>query len=251
MKVLVLGAGGVGAPAAALLSSRGFAQVVVADLDPTRARLAAERAGDAVEHAAVDAGDTAAVAELLASSGATAVLNACDPRFVMPVFQAAGRTGVTYLDMAMSLSSPHPERPHEQTGVLLGELQFAQHDAWVERGQLALCGMGVEPGLSDVLARYAADHLFSEIDEVAVRDGGVRDGRSGALGREAGPGGVEVGDDDPGEAARGEQCGRRCADAACAQHEHRHRGRHRRSCRRSGAGAIGAPAVIPRPSGFR
>ena len=172
MKVLVLGAGGVGAPAAALLASRGFAQVVVADLDPARARLAAERAGDAVEHAAVDAGDTAAVAALLTASGATAVLNACDPRFVMPVFQAAGRTGVTYLDMAMSLSSPHPERPHEQTGVLLGELQFAQHDAWVERGQLALCGMGVEPGLSDVLARYASDHLFSEIDEVAVRDGG-------------------------------------------------------------------------------
>ena len=172
MKVLVLGAGGVGAPAAALLASRGFAQVVVADLDPARARLAAERAGDAVEHAAVDAGDTAAVAALLAASGATAVLNACDPRFVMPVFEAAGRTGVTYLDMAMSLSSPHPERPHEQTGVLLGELQFSQHDAWVERGQLALCGMGVEPGLSDVLARYASDHLFSEIDEVAVRDGG-------------------------------------------------------------------------------
>ena len=172
MKVLVLGAGGVGAPAAALLASRGFAQVVVADLDPARARLAAERAGDAVEHAAVDAGDTGAVAALLESCGATVVLNACDPRFVMPVFEAAGRTGVTYLDMAMSLSSPHPDRPHEQTGLKLGDLQFAQHDAWVERGQLALCGMGVEPGLSDVLARYAADHLFTDIDEVAVRDGG-------------------------------------------------------------------------------
>jgi saccharopine dehydrogenase-like NADP-dependent oxidoreductase len=31
--------------------------------------------------------------------------------------------------------------------------------------------MGVEPGLSDVFARYAADHLFSEIDELNVRDG--------------------------------------------------------------------------------
>ena len=31
--------------------------------------------------------------------------------------------------------------------------------------------MGVEPGLSDVFARYAADHLFSEIDEIGVRDG--------------------------------------------------------------------------------
>jgi saccharopine dehydrogenase (NAD+, L-lysine-forming) len=31
--------------------------------------------------------------------------------------------------------------------------------------------MGVEPGLSDVLARYAADHLFSQIDELDTRDG--------------------------------------------------------------------------------
>ena len=32
-------------------------------------------------------------------------------------------------------------------------------------------GIGVEPGLSDVFARYAQDELFSEIDEVGVRDG--------------------------------------------------------------------------------
>ena len=31
--------------------------------------------------------------------------------------------------------------------------------------------MGVEPGLSDVFARYAADELFAEIDELGVRDG--------------------------------------------------------------------------------
>ena len=33
------------------------------------------------------------------------------------------------------------------------------------------CGIGVEPGLSDVFARYASDDLFSSIDEVGVRDG--------------------------------------------------------------------------------
>ena len=37
-------------------------------------------------------------------------------------------------------------------------------------GQLALVGMGVEPGLADVFARYASDELFSEIDELGVRD---------------------------------------------------------------------------------
>jgi saccharopine dehydrogenase (NAD+, L-lysine forming) len=71
----------------------------------------------------------------------------------------------------MSLSHPHPERPHELTGVKLGDEQFAMAGEWERRGQLALVGMGVEPGLSDVFARYAADHLFGEIDELAVRDG--------------------------------------------------------------------------------
>jgi saccharopine dehydrogenase-like NADP-dependent oxidoreductase len=73
--------------------------------------------------------------------------------------------------MAMTLSRPHPERPHDQPGAMLGADQFAASDRWSERGLLALVGMGVEPGLSDVFARYAADHLFSEIDEIGVRDG--------------------------------------------------------------------------------
>ena len=38
-------------------------------------------------------------------------------------------------------------------------------------GLLALVGIGVEPGLSDVFARHAADELFSSIEEVGVRDG--------------------------------------------------------------------------------
>jgi saccharopine dehydrogenase-like NADP-dependent oxidoreductase len=73
--------------------------------------------------------------------------------------------------MAMSLSKPHPARPHELSGVKLGDEQFSQADAWKAADRLALVGIGVEPGLSDVFARYAADHLFSEIDEVGIRDG--------------------------------------------------------------------------------
>src|SRR5687768_17165574 len=99
------------------------------------------------------------------------LLNAADPRFVMPQFNVARKVGATYLDMAMSLSKPHPERPHAECGLKLGDEQFAAATAWEEAGQLALVGIGVEPGLSDVFARYAADNLFSSIDEVGVRDG--------------------------------------------------------------------------------
>src|SRR3954451_23799254 len=71
----------------------------------------------------------------------------------------------------MNVSAPHPERPYELPGRMLGEAQLAASDQWRERGLLALVGMGVEPGLSDVFARYAADHLFSAITDVGVRDG--------------------------------------------------------------------------------
>ena len=76
-----------------------------------------------------------------------------------------------YLDMAMSLSRPHPQRPHELTGVMLGDEQFAQAADWERDELLALVGIGIEPGLSDVFARYAADHLFASIDELGTRDG--------------------------------------------------------------------------------
>ena len=103
--------------------------------------------------------------------GITHVMNAVDPVFDMPVFEAAFAAGADYLDMAMSLSRPHPERPYEIPGVKLGDEQFAVAGEWEAAGRLALVGMGVEPGLSDVFARYAADHLFSEIDELGTRDG--------------------------------------------------------------------------------
>ncbi len=76
-----------------------------------------------------------------------------------------------YLDMAMSLSQPDPDAPYTKTGVKLGDDQFAVSEQWEQSGKLALVGMGVEPGLSDVFARHAADELFSEIDEIGVRDG--------------------------------------------------------------------------------
>ncbi|MFI5957191.1 saccharopine dehydrogenase family protein [Cryptosporangium sp. NPDC051539] len=171
MRVLVVGAGGVGSAVAAIAARREFFEtMVVADYDVSRASRA--RPDDPrFTAAAVDASDSDAVAALIAEHRITHVLNAVDPRFVMPIFTAAQAAGVDYLDMAMSLSSPHPTSPHSEVGVALGSEQFAADSAWQDAGRLALVGMGVEPGLSDVFARYAADHLFSEIDEIGIRDG--------------------------------------------------------------------------------
>lgn len=168
MRILVVGAGGVGTAIARIAARRSFADLVIADYDAARARNAAGEKFTAVR---LDARDEQAVADLLTTQGCDVLLNATDPRFVMPLFRAALAAGTHYLDMAMSLSRPHPQDPHHQTGVKLGDEQFAMAGEWEQRGKLALAGMGVEPGLSDVFARYAADMLFREITEIGVRDG--------------------------------------------------------------------------------
>ncbi len=173
MRILVVGSGGVGSAVAPIAARRDFYEAIVfADYEEGRARRVVDRSGDPRFTAArVDASNADDVAALVREHRISHVLNAVDPRFVMPIFDGAFAGGATYLDMAMSLSRPHPERPYEESGVKLGDDQFAKADAWAAAGRLALVGIGVEPGLSDVFARYAADELFSEIDEVGIRDG--------------------------------------------------------------------------------
>lgn len=173
MRILVVGAGGVGGAIATAASRRPFFEhCTIADIDGTRATAVADGTGDArFAGAQVDASDSAAITALAREVGATVIMNAADPRFVMPIFDAAFAADADYLDMAMSLSQRHPTDPFTRTGVMLGDEQFARAEAWAERGRLALVGVGVEPGLSDVFARYAQDHLFSELHEVGVRDG--------------------------------------------------------------------------------
>ncbi len=173
MRILAVGAGGVGSAAAMIAARRDFFDLfVLADYDLARASRAAGSASDPRFVAAqVDASDAAAVEKLCREHDITHVFNAVDPRFVMPVFQGAQKAGAHYLDMAMSLSHPHPTEPYARTGVKLGDEQFAVAAEWERAERLALVGIGVEPGLSDIFARYAADHLFETIDEAGVRDG--------------------------------------------------------------------------------
>ncbi|MFJ9752193.1 saccharopine dehydrogenase family protein [Streptomyces chartreusis] len=174
MRVLLVGAGGVGTAITRIAARRPFFEaMVVADYDLGRAEAAVAALGGDARFLAerVDASDEAAVTALLERHACDVLLNATDPRFVMPLFQAARTARATYVDMAMSLSHPHPERPYEECGVKLGDAQFEQATDWEKAGALALVGMGVEPGLSDVFARYAADELFDEIEELGVRDG--------------------------------------------------------------------------------
>jgi saccharopine dehydrogenase (NAD+, L-lysine forming) len=174
MNILVIGSGGVGTAFARIAQRREFFdRIILGDVDVGRATASVEslREPDRFDAARVDATDTASLAALIRALRADVVLNAVDPRFVLPIFDACFQAGAIYMDMATTLSEPHQDNPYEECGVKLADRQFERAEEWQQAGRLAIVGMGVEPGFSDVAARYAADHLFSELDEVSVRDG--------------------------------------------------------------------------------
>jgi saccharopine dehydrogenase-like NADP-dependent oxidoreductase len=174
VRILVVGTGGVGAAFAHIAQRRGFFEhCALADYDPARSEQVVSDLGEPDRFSAhrVDASSRDDVVRLIRETRADAVLNAVDPVFNVPIFDGCFDARVTYLDLAMTLSEPHPERPYEETGVKLGDYQFARAEAWEKAGLLALVGIGIEPGAADVFARYASDELFSEIDEVGIRDG--------------------------------------------------------------------------------
>jgi len=173
MKALVIGAGGVGSAIANIASRRPFIkQMVLADRNLSRAEAAITKVKDSRFSAAeVNAAELEDIRALIRKAKPDIVINAVDPRFVMPIFLACEIENTNYMDMAMSLSRPHPHYPNSETGVKLGDEQFARDWNWGERGIYALVGMGIEPGMSDIFARYASDELFSRLDEVTIFDG--------------------------------------------------------------------------------
>jgi len=174
MKALLVGVGGVGEAIAAIAKPQSWVeQIVLADFNLNRAKEVQKKLGDdrrfPVEF--IDASKQEDIEALAKKYHVDLIMNAVDPVFNKPIFDAAYNVGVTYMDMAMTLSEPHPEDPFHKSGIKLGDYQFDKAKDWEAKGLLALLGIGVEPGMADVFARYAQEHLFDEIEEVGIRDG--------------------------------------------------------------------------------
>jgi saccharopine dehydrogenase (NAD+, L-lysine forming) len=174
MKTLLVGVGGVGEAIAVLCKDRPWVEkLVLADYNVERAKEVQAKVGETARMPMefIDAGDKEQVEALAKKHGVDLIHNAVDPVFNEAIFDAAFAAGCHYMDMAMTLSTPHASVPYSQCGVKLGDYQFERAEAWEKKGLLALVGMGVEPGMADVFAKYAEKHLFDEIEEIGVRDG--------------------------------------------------------------------------------
>ncbi|MBK6794340.1 MAG: saccharopine dehydrogenase NADP-binding domain-containing protein [Anaerolineales bacterium] len=174
MKVLLVGVGGVGEAIAAIAKPRKWMELMVlADYNVKRAEEVQKKMGDTrrfpVEF--IDASNQQSIEDLAKKYQVDLIMNSVDPIFNKQIFDAAYNVGAKYMDMAMTLSEPHPTDPFNKPGIKLGDYQFEKAKDWEKKGLLALVGFGVEPGMADVFARYAQDHLFDEIEEVGIRDG--------------------------------------------------------------------------------
>jgi len=174
MRVLLLGVGGVGEAIASVVKDQPWLQLMVlTDFNEERVKGVAAKINNPQKfpYSKINAKNPEEIKNLVKKFDITLVINAVDPHYNEVIFDTCYEVGVNYMDCALSLSVAHPSLPFEKTHIKLGDHQFAHAKDWESKGILALVGMGVEPGLSDVFAKYAETHLFDEIDEIGIRDG--------------------------------------------------------------------------------
>lgn len=178
MKILMVGTGGVGEAAAIIASKRDpkgqwLDLMVLSDYNLERAEAVSKKIADVRFPAEkVNARNKDEVKALIEKHQVDLIFNACDPTFNDNLFDAAYECGIQYVDMALSMSIPHPTEPYHKTNVIMGDYQFAKHEDWEKRGLLALVGIGMDPGAANVFAKFAQKHYFDEIDEISIKDGG-------------------------------------------------------------------------------
>ncbi|RCK72352.1 MAG: Carboxynorspermidine dehydrogenase [Anaerolineae bacterium] len=167
MKVLLIGTGAVGEGIALVSKSKPWLEsMVLADYQLERAQKVHQKLDLSPQFSVeqVDASNVEQVVKLALQYKVDLILNAVSCEYSDPIFEAAYQAGCNYMDMALS-----------GLGAEMGKFQFDRAHLWKEKGLLALIGMGMDPGVSDIFAKYAAKHLFDEIDEIGIRDGAALD----------------------------------------------------------------------------
>ncbi len=139
MKILMIGVGGVGEAIAVMSSERDWVEkLVLADFNISRAAEIQQKLGDPTRFPIefVDASQQDMVEDLARKYQIDLIMNAVDPIYNEKIFDAAFQVGATYLDMAMTLSTPNENDPFNLCGVKLGDYQFAKSKEWEQKSLL-------------------------------------------------------------------------------------------------------------------
>lgn len=165
MKIAIVGLGGVGQSLAReLRRDPNVSSLVLIDRIASRTRgLAGVRGRVPVTAKQVDAGSRSAVAKAIRDCDVA--VNAARPEYNLTIMRAALEAGTDYLDVAAT----GPRKPRGRPGILE---QIGLHGAFRAAGLTALLSMGLDPGMTNVMAREAADQLEA-IDAIRIRSGGT------------------------------------------------------------------------------
>ena len=139
MKVLLVGVGGVGEAIAAIAKPHKWMELMVlADYNVKRAEEVQKKMGDEKRFPVefIDAGNQKSIEDLAKKYQVDLIMNSVDPIFNKQIFDAAYNVGTKYMDMAMTLSEPHPTDPFNKPGVKLGDYQSVL--AWNQVWQMSL-----------------------------------------------------------------------------------------------------------------
>ena len=126
--------------------------------------------------ACVDAHNKPALVRLIREHDISFVMDAAAPFVSNDIFDAAYQAGASYGNLGTwSVPREHPEFGIGFEGSYLEPMtkyNFDRHEQWREKGLTACICLGIDPGVVNVFAKYAAEYLFDELWEVHVKDGG-------------------------------------------------------------------------------
>ncbi|MDO4344226.1 MAG: saccharopine dehydrogenase C-terminal domain-containing protein [Eubacteriales bacterium] len=183
MRMMLVGAGAVGESILKILKERDprgawLTYALVSDYDLKRAQeVTAMLGGDKrFEACAVNARDREEIKRIIREHRIDFVMDAAPPFASNMIFDAAFDTGCNYASMGTwSVPMDHPayglgiENSYTEP---MTKYNFDRHEAWKEKGLMALICIGIDPGVVNVFAKYAAEELLDELWEVHVKDGG-------------------------------------------------------------------------------
>lgn len=183
MRMMLVGAGAVGESILKILKWRDSVEhfldfVLITDYDARRAEEVRRMMGDDSRFAAchVNATDTEGMKQLIEQYEISFVMDAAPPFASNFIFNAAFEGGADYGNMG-TWSVPM-ENPAYGLGIEnsytepMTKYNFDRHEQWKEKDQCAVICLGIDPGVVNVYAKYAAVHLFDTLTETHVKDGG-------------------------------------------------------------------------------
>ena len=182
MRMMLGGAGAVGESMLKILKWRDpkgewLSYVLVGDYDLSRAEaVAGLLADDRFSAVQINATDKEQMKSLIREHKIDFVMDAAPPFASNYIFDAAYEAGANYANMG-TWSVPM-EEPAYGLGIEnsytepMTKYNFDRHEQWKEKGQMAVICLGIDPGVVNVFAKYAATHLFDVMTEAHVKDGG-------------------------------------------------------------------------------